>query len=359
MVAVESPGDVATEWAALADRSASDPFLHPDWCLAWRDTFAPGRLAVATARDESGLRAVAPVLLDGGTLRFAGNEHVPWVGLLADRPGSADELVAGLIRMAPTELRAGPTDLDGPLASALRRGAAAARCRLLEHEVRRSPVVDLRDVGDVSGLLDARVRKDLRRRRRRLEELGEVTLTLHGGGPDLATRLDEAFDVELRQWKGAAGTAIASSPRTAAFYSRIATSAARRGQLQLAVLRVDGRAVAVALDLVHREVLYGLKAAFDPEFARFSPGQLMTGEILADAVRRGIARYEFLGGAEPYKMRWTSEARRMGTVVVHARTPAGLATYAWRRHLRPAGRHVRDALVALRPTRGPAPTTAA
>lgn len=359
MVAVESPDAVTAEWAALAERSASDPFLHPDWCLAWRDAFAPGRLAVATFRDETGLRAVAPVLRVGSTLRFAVNEHVPWAGVLADRPGSADDLVAGLIRMGTTRLRVGPIDLDGALASALRRGAAAARCRILEHEVRRSPVVDLRGAGDVAGLLDARVRKDLRRRRRRLDELGEVTLTLHGGGPDLAARLDEAFDVERRQWKGTAGTAIVSDPRTAAFYSRIATSAARRGELQLAVLRVDGRAVAVALDLVHRQVLYGLKAAFDPEFARFSPGQLMTGEVLADAARRGIARYEFLGGAEPYKMRWTSEAHRLGTLVIHARSPAGLATYAWRRHVRPAVRQVRDALGALRPTRGAAPGEAA
>ncbi|WP_300016048.1 GNAT family N-acetyltransferase [Pseudonocardia sp.] len=345
---VEAPDAVAAEWAALADRSAADPFAHPDWWLPWGASFAEERLAVVTVRDGAVLRALAPVLVDGDTVRLAQNDHVPWVGVLADDAAAADVLVAGLLGMRQPALRVGPTALDGPLASAVRRAAAQARCRTLERPVRYSPYAEPSRAADISELLDTGFRRDLRRRRRRLEEQGRVEVTVHRGGADLAERLDEAFAVELRQWKGAERTAIASRPETLAFYTDVAEAASRRGDLELTVLRLDGRAISFTLVLRHHKALYGLKTAYDPEYARFSPGQLLQREVFADAQRRGIDRYEFLGQADPYKLRWTSGRHELGTVVVYARTSAGTAAYVTHRYLRPAAARVRDRLAAAR-----------
>ena len=42
------------------------------------------------------------------------------------------------------------------------------------------------------------------------------------------------------------------------------------------ILSVDGRPIAGALYLEFNSCLYRLKTAFDPAFARFSPGYLLT-----------------------------------------------------------------------------------
>lgn len=356
--AIEPPDAVAAEWADLAERSAGDPFAHPDWWLAWRSSFAHGRMAVATARDGARLRALVPVLVEGRALRLAANDHVPWVGVLSDDEEATTALAAALVGTRRPQLRLGPTALDGPLASGVRRAAARAGCRVLEHPVRRSPYAEPASAADPAQQLDTGFRRDLRRRRRRLEEQGRVEVTVHRGGPDLAERLDEAFAVELRQWKGAQDTAIASRPETREFYTRVAESAAGRDGMELTVLRLDGRAVAFTLVLVHRNALYGLKTAYDPQFARFSPGQLLQWEVFADAHRRGVARYEFLGGADPYKLRWTSATHELGTVAVYPRTVPGTAAYVARRYARPAAgrlrRTVRAGISGLRRLRAAA-----
>lgn len=346
--AIERPDAVGAEWADLAERSAGDPFGGPDWWLAWGSAFAEGRLAVATARDGARLRALVPVLAVGRTLRLAANDHVPWVGVLSDDDEATDVLVAALVGDRRMRLRLGPVALDGPLAAAVRRAAAGSGCRVVEQPVRRSPYAEPATAADPAELLATGFRRDLRRRRRRLEEHGRVEVAVHRGGPDLAERLDEAFAVELRQWKGAEDTAVASRPQTHAFYTRVASAAGVRGELELTLLRVDGRAVAFTLVLAHRDVLYGLKTAYDPGFARFSPGQLLQWEVFADAHRRGIARYEFLGRADPYKLRWTSASHELGSVAVYRRTALGTAAYVARRYARPAAGRVRRAAGSVR-----------
>jgi CelD/BcsL family acetyltransferase involved in cellulose biosynthesis len=48
--------------------------------------------------------------------------------------------------------------------------------------------------------------------------------------------------------------------------------------------------------------MYVHSLAFDPEYARFSPGQVTTLDTIAVAAEEGALRVEFLGGAERYKV---------------------------------------------------------
>lgn len=122
--------------------------------------------------------------------------------------------------------------------------------------------------------------KDLRRRRRRLEEAGRVTLEAVGPGGDLDAAVAEFLDLERRGWKGRAGTALACRPATAGFARTLFGT--RDGPMtgRADLLRLDGRVIAASLALVCGGTATLLKTAYDEELRRLAPGVLLEAEIV-------------------------------------------------------------------------------
>src|SRR5205823_4205445 len=116
------------------------------------------------------------------------------------------------------------------------------RARVLE----RSPAIHTDGMYETyCRYVDAKLRGELRRRRRRLQELaGSVRLEVHDGREDLRELLDEGFRIEAAGWKGKRSSAILSRPDTRRFYTAVARWAAASGYLRLAFLRAGDTAVA-------------------------------------------------------------------------------------------------------------------
>ena len=83
--------------------------------------------------------------------------------------------------------------------------------------------------------------------------------------------------------------------------------AALRGLAELDASRivsllVDGRTIAWSWYFVLGERAYLHRLAFDPAFARCSPGLVNALDTLESVAHDGVTRVEFLGGAERYKV---------------------------------------------------------
>jgi CelD/BcsL family acetyltransferase involved in cellulose biosynthesis len=118
-----------------------------------------------------------------------------------------------------------------------------------------------------------RKRKELRRQERRLAELGELTVEVLGGSP--SRWIHELCDLEERGWKGRGGTALGSSIADRRFVTEMARGAADQGRLAMLALRLDGRAIAMKLNLLGADRAWAWKIAYDEALARFSPGVLL------------------------------------------------------------------------------------
>ena len=211
--------------------------------------------------------------------------------------------------------------------------------------MRRSPYINLAGSWEeFEAALSKRLRANMRRRWRRLEERGQVTVELVDGSERLDALLAEAYGIEAAGWKGEGGTAIASQPETERFYGEVARWAAERGWLRIWFLRLDGRALAFAYCLVQGGVLYGLKIGFDPEARPFAPGTLLTREMLVAAFAEGLDRYELLGRPDPYKLDWTDEIDNFTRLQVFSRSPSGLASLATWKHGRPLAQRAQASL---------------
>jgi CelD/BcsL family acetyltransferase involved in cellulose biosynthesis len=325
---------LAPEWDELADRAGAGPFGRPGWAAAWLRAFGPpGRVGVLALRGDGRLRAVLPLLRRGGVTAAPANGHTPRVELVAEDRAAAAELARAALALRQRRLTLAPVEAGAPTDVAVRAAAEAAGYRLQARTVLRSPYLPIPPgTAAAEDLLGRSMRKDLRRCRRRLDERGELSVQVERGAGDVAAVLAEAVAVEARQWKGRAGTAIASDPAVGAFYADVVDWAASRGLLHLAVLRLDGRAIAFEIDLLGGGALHSLKAGFDPAYGRFSPGHILALEAIDAALPRGVASYELLGDAEPYKLRWTSLCHEMVRLDASAPSAVGLADHLVVRH---------------------------
>lgn len=327
------------EWDALADAAAASPFLRPGWLAAWWGSFGQGAPAVLAVRRGGSLVAVLPLQRRRWSLRSAANWHSTSSGFLAADADAALALGHSLFAAAGRSVSVSFLDAEQVGLPELAAAAQNASYRTLRRVVERPPFASLEDGWDAyQAGLGKNVRGDVGRRLRRLQEAGELALDLHDGSERLGTLLEEGFAIEASGWKGQRGTAIASRPETLSFYTESARWAARHGFLQLAFLRLDGRAVAFHLNLVASGVHYHVKGGYDPAYQRFSPGKVLHRLLLERACGEGLRRYDFLGSDEPYKLQWANGARELVQLQAFRKSAAGRVERAGHVYGRPLAR---------------------
>jgi CelD/BcsL family acetyltransferase involved in cellulose biosynthesis len=348
-IAIEhEPDRIAAEWDDLADRTRGLPFVRPGWIGAWWDAFGDGALRIVTLRRGERLAGVLPCYGDERWLRSPTNDQTPQFGVLAEDAPAAAELADAVLDRTGRRLTLSFVDASSWDFTAFRDAAEARGYTVLARPVVRPPYLAVDgDWEAFEGRLAGRLLRDLRRRRRRLEDEGVLTFEVADGAAGLEDLLEEGFRVETSGWKAAQQTAIVSRPETRRFFTEIARWASGRGSLRLAFLRLDGRALAFQLGLEEGGAYYFLKGGYDSEFHRYAPGKLLVHEMLERAFSSGLERFEFLGQPEPWKLEWTNDTRVL--LIVDAFAPslqgrAHSATHALYHSLRGIARRAKARL---------------
>jgi CelD/BcsL family acetyltransferase involved in cellulose biosynthesis len=177
-------------------------------------------------------------------------------------------------------------------------------------------------------------RSDMRRARRHAAENGEVEFDIHSpAAAELPGMMDEVFRVEAAGWKAATGTALAVDSGLRSFYQQYAALAQKQGTLRICFFKIGGRAVAAQLAIETLDRFSLLKVGYDEEYARCSPGQLLTIETIRYAAERGLRSYDFNGKVERWTDLWTHEERRCCSIRAYPLSLRGcsaLALGGWR-----------------------------
>jgi CelD/BcsL family acetyltransferase involved in cellulose biosynthesis len=129
-------------------------------------------------------------------------------------------------------------------------------------------------------------RKKLRQDWNRLSTLGQVDI-VNDRKPDAARQAFESFlALEKASWKGTKGSALLSDPQDAAFVRRLFQNLAAQGDASVALLRVDGQALAAQVLMYCGTTAYTWKTAFNAKYGMYSPGTLLidriTDQLLAE-----------------------------------------------------------------------------
>jgi CelD/BcsL family acetyltransferase involved in cellulose biosynthesis len=292
------------EWDALVDgMPRPSPFLGHAWIAAWLRHYAAGReIFILVARRDGRLVAGLPL----ATTRRGWLRRLEFIGgaqsALADLLQAEGEEAAGraLVERA-VQLPHDVADLYGlPARSRLCRPGGGLR--LVERD--EAPVLDLSAPWEVlyAKKLPSRARREHRRRRRRLEALGNLEVAVIRGSAELPAALEEAFRLHAMRRSGLPDESGFTTPRGKAFHRDVIVALAAADVARIVLMRLSGQAIAFHYSFARAGRMYAHCLGFDPTFAPFSPGLLTTLDAIGFASAEGLTRVEFLGGAEPYKL---------------------------------------------------------
>jgi CelD/BcsL family acetyltransferase involved in cellulose biosynthesis/Fe-S-cluster containining protein len=163
--------------------------------------------------------------------------------------------------------------------------------------------------------LNPKFRRELRRRLSKLRrEHGRVKLEHYCELGSLESGINLLFELHQKRWtrKGEPGTFASQNKRNIVMDT--AKLFAQRNWLRLYFLTVDGKPVAAEYSLEYGGRMYGHLCGFDPDYSKYSVGNLLLWKVLEICVEKGISEYDFMQGDEPYKSDWTAKHRQNMTV---------------------------------------------
>jgi CelD/BcsL family acetyltransferase involved in cellulose biosynthesis len=322
-------------WERLAP-AAGNPVADFAYRRAWAAGLEPAQQLSVLVAESAGAAAIAPLVVNrggGGWLTLLAAEMYEILDFLYGDEVALRALARAVAQTGrPLFLQRVPA--DSPAVGAI-RAAYRGQGVVLKRPARGAPYIPLDPSwAEPETHLNSGRRSDLRRARRSAEKSGRVEIEILTPDPALVPALvEEAFRVEAAGWKGAKGSALAADPVRGPFFLRYARTASERGILRMCFLRIGGRAAAaqIALDSGGRFSL--LRAGYDEEFSRCSPGMLLTLESIRYAANRGLRSYEFNGEVEPWTEVWTRQEHPCCSMRAYPFRPRGLAALAadgWR-----------------------------
>ena len=151
-------------------------------------------------------------------------------------------------------------------------------CRIVANAYRRPRLTRLPGGVEthIESVLPKRRLKDIERNIRRLEALGDLSFERAREPALIAERLEQFLELENSGWKGATGTAFLANENDTAF-ARGAFAPRKHGRNIVTIdsLLLDGRPIAVSLNLQVRDTIFTPKCAYDEEYRRYSPGLVL------------------------------------------------------------------------------------
>lgn len=303
------------EWRVLwwQDERAT-PFQSPGWLLHCWEAQGTEQLWILSAHVEDRLVGLLPlgIHFNLGTgerrVHLLGTGPSDYLDVLV-APAWADAVVPALVdRLQRETARWDLCDFqelraDSPLVGVELPAGWPQRLDLQS----RCPVLELPpEAPDVSAVVPRRFWRQLGHCRRRLAALGSVRL--ERADVQSFPELFEAFmHLHGARWSrfGRFGVAADLAP----LLREAGIEFLAQGQLRLYALRLGNRIIASLLAFEHHRRFHYYLGGFDPEFASWSPGSLLIGEVVQDAICSGARAFDFLRGDEPYKYRWGARDR--------------------------------------------------
>jgi CelD/BcsL family acetyltransferase involved in cellulose biosynthesis len=289
-VSICSPGeDIADHWTALTRRGGANVFMNPaalkvaqetgvariHMLLAWQHGPRSKRLVGLWAFEEKHITPLWPSFLAAPPYNYA------FLSNPVVEPEFMNETLAAFFaaiedeRSLPNVIRFRYLDANSDTYAAVLKTLAERGAQTLKLSERERPFVT-REFGlKRSGS----TRKKLRQDWNRLGGLGAVEVVNDRSREPAQEAFETYLTMEAASWKGAQGTALLCDDTDATFARQFIAGLAAERSASVALLKVDGRAVAAQVLLYCGTMAYTWKTAFDAEFAKFSPGALLVDKM--------------------------------------------------------------------------------
>jgi hypothetical protein len=327
--------DLSVLWDDLVRRASPNVFMNPvaltvanesrfariQVLLAWDDSTGLERLVGVWALQVRKISPLWPALL----------EALPYNYAFLSSPVVDPAFVGAVIPAFLSAIRESPSlpkvinlkslDAEAPSFATLVKALAAQGGAQLRLSESTRPFATREFGVKRSGS----TRKKLRQDWNRLSATGAVDV-VNNRTPDMQEAFETFLTLEAGSWKGARGTALLCDAADAAFARQLVIALAERGNASVALLRVDGRAIAAQVLMYCGATAYTWKTAFSPDYAKYSPGALLidkiTEELFATA---GIEAIDSCSSEGSFMAQLWSGRRKMADLLIDVGAGKSLA----------------------------------
>jgi CelD/BcsL family acetyltransferase involved in cellulose biosynthesis len=280
---------LAAAWDDLTGRASSNVFMNPvalhaacetkfakvHMLLAWERGAGPRKLVGAWALQQRKVAPLWPALLEALPYNYA------FLSSPVVDPAYAAEVMRAFFAAVeqnpslPNVLGLRDLDAESPSYAAMVQALAARGSVQLKLCESARPFAT-RELGVKRS---GSTRKKLRQDWNRLAALGAVDVVNDRGAGEVAQAFEAFLTLEFGSWKGARGTALLCDGADAAFVRRLVGDLSQGKSASVALLRVDGRAIAAQVLMYCGPTAYTWKTAFDSQYAKYSPGALLIDKV--------------------------------------------------------------------------------
>lgn len=313
-------GRIRGEWEGLLGRIEWHSFFQtPQWNALWWHHFGKDlELFLILLRDEEGLlRGVAPLYLERGEegraiARFIGGlDFSDYLDFVIEK-GSEKAFFKGLGRYLRMLKQRPQLDLHFVFEES--QALRAENCLLdspnMAVEVQQEevcPVVDLPSGWEeyLKGLRQ-KDRHELRRKIRRAGSSGNLRVVRTSHHRDLEQDMDTFIQLHRKSQEAKRGF---MNREMAVFFHDLARILLSERRLALYFLLIDGIPAASLFGIRYGDGLALYNSGFDPNWRHISPGIVLIGRVIQEAIDEGCRWFDFLRGNEGYKYRFGARDR--------------------------------------------------
>ncbi|MBA7679599.1 hypothetical protein ES703_87898 [subsurface metagenome] len=148
------------------------------------------------------------------------------------------------------------------------------------------------------GMLTAKQRHEIKRKLRRLGEMGEVNYRII----EDSEAVPDAIDIFLRLFRESReDKKIFMTVQRESFFRSMAKAMTQARLLKSGILELDVLPVAAIMCFDYNNTMYLYNSGYDPQYSSLSIGLISKVLCIKDSIERGRRKFDFLKGGEQYK----------------------------------------------------------
>ncbi|MCL5291746.1 MAG: GNAT family N-acetyltransferase [Actinobacteria bacterium] len=321
--------DLRDRWNNLATDKGSI-FQTWEWCWTWWLKYGKGRkLFIICANEGDRLVGLAPLFVSSyfglpfKVASFLGTGCSDYGDFLLD-PGQADVAVASTLSFLRAWRGWDVLDLQqlppgSPLFKIETMSGEFAVKRLGQDECYS---LDLPGSHlELLGSLSKKFRWNIAYYQRRLKREGELEFRRTSDPEKVPEDIETFFGLHQKRFVSQRKLGRFLSPRFVSFHIDVASEMLKSDRLGLFFLSIDDLAVASLYGFELGGTYYYYLAGFEPSWGKFSVSTVLLSLVFEECINKGLARFDFMRGAEPYKLRWGAVGTQNARLIIERPTP--------------------------------------
>ena len=332
---IEKIEDIKVEWNSLLEESGIvSSYLKPEWVINWlRYLGKRCKPYIVTWDNGNKLQAIYPLKLKknllGNRLDFIGKGDADYLDFIVDKNIDDKWNIPFLSFLKGKKNNWDICDLqDFPEQSqhieTLYKLLKNYGWKVKYYNTWKCPYLTLDcEWGDIIKKHGRKFRYNIKRSKKQLEGLGRLEFKKIETEEELERYLPEIFNIHKKRWKNYYIASKFSTIDGRKFYSQVAKEYLEKGILSLELLLLNNHIIAFSFSFQIDQKYFYYIPAYDPDYAKYSPGKVLLMHILEEASKSGIEEFDFGKGELQYKYHWTTGERQNRRIIFASPTLKG------------------------------------